>query len=448
MEKLTKFQTIALPLVKRGFWVTPVRPDAKAGAAGKWNYWQYRTVEDVLTKYVEKYAACNGGVVGKSGVGNMMFVDDDGGLPADVRERLPRTYTVQTRPNSTHRHFYFSQTEYSVRKFGRNAKTVNIRDFNQIVTSPTGGLMYKTLYDIKGIGGASLVVAAGSTKPNGDVYTCVDDALVAPVPNWLVDWILEQQRDFKIAHNRVRAEKLKAKRRAAEIDPAERERLRALGHPDGFDIFAIDRRAFITSRAFKFARLGIVGEQLVSLLISQAALHIEGGAAYCKTDRGVALIHGIARNAEKATEKARIKEAADFYHKKNDVSMGLTVYGEIPEPVRRDVLQEIIHEFPDKLAVEDADARLTSGMQFAGLTFDKRRDKNALSDLRRKEGFEVGTTYWKRLRTPFPSSHITGEGRDTSRGGRSADGTLMSLASWNADGTLPTKSMSSEGVNQ
>jgi hypothetical protein len=360
------------------------------------------------------------------GVGNNMFVDDDGGLPADVRERLPRTYTVRTRPDSTHQHFYFSQTEYSVRKFGRNAKTINIRDFNQIVPSPSGGQMYKTLYDIKGIGGASLVVAAGSTKPNGDVYTCVDDSPVAPIPDWLVDWILRQQRDYKIAQNRVRAEKLKAKQRASKIDPAERERLRAEGHPDGFDVFLIDRPAFVKSRASKFVRLGVLGEELVTLLISQVIRHVEGGAAYCETERGVASIRAAARNAEKneRTEKARIKESGDFYHKKNDVSMGLTIYGEIPKPIRRDVLKEIIHEFPDKLTIEDADDRLMSGMQLAGLPFDKRQDKNALSDLRREENFEVGTTYWTRLKNPFSTSHITGAGRDTSLQSRNADGTL------------------------
>lgn len=170
--QLTKFQSIALPLVDRGFPVTPVRPDAKAGAAGKWNLWQYTTRDQVLTKYIGKYADCNAGVVGMCGVGRLCFLDNDGGIPADVIARLPKTYTVATRPDSSHMHFYFTQTEYGVRKFGRNAKTINVRDTTDIIPSPSGGVMYRTLFDMKGIGGASLVVAAESTKPNGDKYIC------------------------------------------------------------------------------------------------------------------------------------------------------------------------------------------------------------------------------------------------------------------------------------
>src|SRR5579872_558547 len=417
---LTKFQTIALPLVERGFWVTPVRPDGKAGAAGAWQFWQYRTVADVLSKYVERYADCNAGVVGLRGRGNLMFLDNDGGVPEDIIARLPKTYIVASRPDSVHKHHYFTQTSYSLEKFGRDAKTINIRDVAQIVPSPSGGVMYKTLFDVKGIGGASLVVAAGSTKPNGDVYTCIDDSPVAEVPNWLVDWILSQQRVYHKAKTRMMQANTSAKKRAAKIPPAERERLRALGHPDGFDICAIDRRAFTQSRAFKLARLGIVGDALVTELISLVTRHIEGGAEYCQLPRAIESIRGIAQNAEEITEATRQQEMTEFYSKKSrkGFSVGTVIYGEIPVPVRKDVLRQIVGGFPDTLTCEQADALLADGLNLVGLKpYDKRRDKNALTEVRREHGFEVGPRHWTRThKQPIPISlHITGEGTDTSR---------------------------------
>jgi Bifunctional DNA primase/polymerase, N-terminal len=400
MTQLTKFQQIALPLVRRGFPVTPVRPDAKAGAAGKWNRWQYQTEEQVLTKYVEKYASCNGGVVGMRGVGNLCFLDDDGGVPKDIISRLPRTYTVATRPDSSHRHFYFEQMPYSVLKYSPNSKTINIRDTQNIVPAPSGGLMYKTLFDMKGIGGASLVVAAGSTKPNGDVYTCIDDGEVAEIPEWLVDWVLEQQRAYKISLNRIQRDNLKQKRRAAKLSPEVREKLRALGHPDGFDIFPVDRKSFIQSEAFKLTRLGLVGEPLVNHLIEQVCKHVEGGTTYCQTEHARNSIWVIACHAEKATEDGRNKEIADFYTGTPDaIKIGTILYGELPDPSRRDVLRSIIHEFPDRLTCDEADKLLCEGLELAKLApYDKRKDKNALTLIRGEAQFRVGTTFWERTK--------------------------------------------------
>jgi hypothetical protein len=96
-------------------------------------------------------------------------------MEQETGEKMPRTYTVCSGPTSApyKRHFYFTQTEYSFKKFGGvNAKNINRRDTSHLVPSPSGGLMYPTQYDVKGIGGGAIVVAAGSPRQpdaNGNV---------------------------------------------------------------------------------------------------------------------------------------------------------------------------------------------------------------------------------------------------------------------------------------
>ena len=94
------------------------------------------------------------------------------------------TLQVQTRPttNPAKRHFYFTQTEYSLRCFPKNVNSTR-----------TCGR-----YDLKGVGGASFVVAAGTERENGEYYTYENQNLVMPIPRWLVDWLVEDIRRCEI----------------------------------------------------------------------------------------------------------------------------------------------------------------------------------------------------------------------------------------------------------
>ena len=53
------------------------------------------------------------------------------------------------------------------------------------------------MYDIKGVGGGSLVVAAGSVRDSGEVYTCIDGSPVVSIPEWLVDWLLADFQKYR-----------------------------------------------------------------------------------------------------------------------------------------------------------------------------------------------------------------------------------------------------------
>ena len=140
------FLSIASPLVKRGFRITPVHPETKAGCM---NNLHGETTIEGLQKWVKNYSDYNVGVVSKRGVGRLMFFDDDSGIAARIEqetgEKIPATYRVQTRPdtNPLKQHFYFKQTEYSFKKFATfadggnpwNSKNVNRKDLTKFTLS-------------------------------------------------------------------------------------------------------------------------------------------------------------------------------------------------------------------------------------------------------------------------------------------------------------------------
>ncbi len=117
------FVAIATPLIQRKFRITPVHPQTKCGVVRNWQNKQATTIEEVLA-YAKYYPHHNVGVVGKRGIGRHCFLDIDAdGVQAriekDKGEKIPRTYTVVSRPLSKQykRHFYFLQTEYSFQRF-------------------------------------------------------------------------------------------------------------------------------------------------------------------------------------------------------------------------------------------------------------------------------------------------------------------------------------------
>ena len=142
-------------------------------------------------------------------------IDADGVLERMERETgrtLPRTRIVQSRPKSKpyKKHVYLIQTEYSLRMFGSKNKNVQI-------VSENG--KFETIYDLKGIGGAAQVVAEGSVREDGsdEKYAAMDaDAEIVPIPDWLVDWLVEDARKRKSEVDRARYQKKLARESSSE----------------------------------------------------------------------------------------------------------------------------------------------------------------------------------------------------------------------------------------
>jgi len=387
---------IATPLVQRGFRVTPVHPETKSGVMRNWQNHQATTPDEVL-QHAKYYPHHSVGVVGKRGVGRHMFLDIDAEgvlerIEQETGHKMPKTYTVCSRPQSARykRHFYFMQTEYSFKKSGAwEAKNMNVRDLTRFERSRSGILMHPTLYDVKGIGGGSLVVGAGSVRDNGEVYTCIDDSPVAEVPAWLIDWLLADFQKYRLGRDKELAEKYEAKVIASRKSEAERRKLRQQNLPDGFDIAEEDIYEFLRWRASSYSGLGETGEKLAESLIYQVTRFCVGGDAFAKSEAGQKAIQKI------ANEERNVGNATWFYLQRSTKVDIHHIPG--PPPTKIGVIKEIMAGFPNRISSKSALERIEAGLEKEGFPFDRRKDKDKLLDARKALGFEVEGLYWNRV---------------------------------------------------
>ncbi len=282
------FVAIATPLVERGFRLTPVHPETKMGVMKNWQNFQLTTIEDVR-KYAKYFLHHNVGVVGKRGVDRHCFLDVDAPgvverIESETKQEMPKGYRVKSSPKSKpyKTHFYFKQTPYSFEKFGGwEAVNSNVKD---MTTLDDGN--HPTLYDLKGVGGGSLVVGAGSVKQTGEVYTCVDDGPVPEIPKWPVDWLVKDIDKYWDAVDAEKAAKLALKEAEQKrYTPSERAAMRKQSRPEGFDIYFEDRYAYLCWRAFKLSSMGLRAKALEVALTDLLENDVVGGKEYAQTDK-------------------------------------------------------------------------------------------------------------------------------------------------------------------
>jgi hypothetical protein len=279
------FLTLALAAHSRGLPVCPVDPSGKRGVF--WGQFSHpATNVSEITQLSKDYPGHNVGVVGIRGVNNVMFYDNDAQgvverIEADTGHKMPLTYAVQSSPQSApwRVHYYFYQTAYSVSKWKAN---VNVKDLTKL--TPAG--KNATVYDLKGVGGGSFVVAEGSVRSNGEVYTG-NGAAIIPIPDWLIDWFVSDI-------HRYNSEKMKAlvavKRRKAEARAAAKtpSALKKLLDPQksGFEITREGTHSFLRSRSGSFAKLGVDRPEIEMLLAKMAVKFCEGGKSLALSQKG------------------------------------------------------------------------------------------------------------------------------------------------------------------
>ena len=300
MNDKVDFVAIATPLVERGFRVTPVHPETKMGVMKNWQKFQLTTIDEVR-KYAEYFPHHNVGVVGKRGVGRHCFLDVDAPgvverIENETKQTMPKGYRVKSSPmlKPYKTHFYFRQTPYSFEKFGRwEAVNSNVKDMTTLDEEGK----HSTLYDLKGVGGGSLVVGAGSIKQTGEIYTCVDGGPVPEIPNWLVDWLVKDIDSYWDAVDAEKAAKLALKNAEQEkYTPSERMAMRKRGLPEGFDIYFEDRYAYLCWRAFKLSSMGLRAKALEVALTDLLQNDVVAGKEYVQTDKGRSMVHKLANN--------------------------------------------------------------------------------------------------------------------------------------------------------
>src|SRR6266849_817596 len=250
------YVAIATEALNRGFRITPVHPLEKRGVLYNWNRQPTTTLSEVL-QHAKDFPNHNVGIVGRRGVGNHCFLDIDADgvierMEQETGQKMPVTYTVSSRPQTApwKRHFYFKQTSYSVSRFKIEA---NRKDSTKWVTSEnTGGQIHPTEYDLKGVGGGGLVVAAGSVRKDGEIYTVIDDVPVLDMPTWLVDWLVEDLSAYRSACAKERHERAM---KVAAFPEDVRATRQGIGDESAFDISESDIYEFLNWRAFQFAAM-------------------------------------------------------------------------------------------------------------------------------------------------------------------------------------------------
>lgn len=265
---------------------------------------------------------------------------------------------------------------------------MKVRDLTLLEKSRSGILMHPTLYDVKGVGGGSLVVGAGSVRDNGEVYTCIDDSTAAEIPDWLVEWLLADFKRYRLAWEKELREKHEAKAIALRISEAERRKLRQQNLPDGFDIAEEDIYDFLRWRASHYSGLGETGEKLAQSLTYQVAQFCAGGEALANSERGQQLIQKI------ASEERTVGNATWFYQKR---AAKVDIH-HIPasRPTKIGVIKEIVAKLPNRIPSESALELIKTGLEKEGFPFDQRKDKDKLSGARKAVGFEVDGPYWNK----------------------------------------------------
>ena len=394
------FYQIARPLIERGLSVIPLHPQTKKPAVG-WKHFRIWNLT-MLEEKAKDFSTCDVAVVSSRGIDRPVFIDfdDESVIPRIEQETgktIPTTFKVCSRPSSAplRQHHVWLQTAYSLKRFRFDkAKNVNVRDVHNLVDSPSGGKMFKTLYDLKGIGGGSYIVGAGSVSKSGETYTIFDNSAVAPIPDWLVDWLVADIAKYRRDWKRMNARKEKEKLAATKMSAEQRAGLRAQGHADGFEINREDLHDFLLSVLKKFSAMGLSGDVLEHVLTSEIRQRVQGGEEYLASQRGR---DSIRRRV--AAESVR-DLGASFYEKRKNKPFDDSGLVMTKELTKRDVLQSVVGSFPPRLSGAEAESQIVAALKAAGMSFNKRKDRDNLSVVRKRLGFSIVRGDWVLLLDP------------------------------------------------
>ena len=314
-----------------------------------------------------------------------------------------RGYRVKSSPTSKpyKTHFYFTQTPYSFEHFGGwDAVNSNVKD----MTTLDDDGKHPTLYDLKGVGGGSLVVGAGSVKQTGEVYTCVDDGPVPEIPHWLVDWLVKDIDSYWDAVDAERATKLALKEaEQKKYTPGERVQMRRKNLPEGFDIYLEDRYEYLYKRACTLSSMGLRAKALEVALTDLLENDVVGGKEYAQTDKGKSMLRKLANNPSLKpgngswfykTKEKRPKRRAPTV---STLSDRRSIVIKVKTQTCIEAMVKIIEGFPDRLTATDAYDRIEAGL--AGrFPFDRKgkRDQVYVSRARARARFGLAGRMWVR----------------------------------------------------
>jgi hypothetical protein len=243
-------------------------------------------------------------------------------------------------------------------------------------------------YDLKGTGKGGQVLAAGSIHPLGETYTYMTDCEIAPIPNWLVDWLLADIRRQRSEAAKARYAAMIAKKAAPKVPSAATTDVTTTDAAPVTDTTGEAIFRLMQSRAGSFATLGVKPTTIEYLLIEQVATKY--GKECSKTERTKELAHQLAYSST-----LRIGEIPDFFGggRVPFILGGKQVSQHAADP-RSTRLVKLLQTFPDKLATEDAEARVREVWP----DYDGKdgAHKTALCRARQKTDFIAKDGFWTR----------------------------------------------------
>lgn len=209
---------------------------------------------------------------------------------------------------------------------------------------------------------------------------------MAAIPDWLVDWLCANVAGYLKANDEENARKFADRSTAARLKAEEREKMRANGDADGFDIFEEDTYDFLRSRAGSLVKLGINDQELLAAnLRYQARKFCQNGEVFVASGT----IHRIAAEAmgwEPGNATWFYKTTSKPRH-----NSGLVVRR--PRRSKREVIQAVIQTFPNRITQKEAIEQVKRALRNAGLEY-KPTDRRTMCEARAQLGFKVTGAFW------------------------------------------------------
>lgn len=384
----TLYYKIATPMLRKGYTVWPVKPEPEKTGVFGWNTHAYYADEVVHRCLARKFPNHNAGVISKRGVGNLMFIDIDSPgvlerMEAETGQKiLGTTFSVCSRPQSAphKRHLYYRQTAYSVMKW--KAET-NVRDVAQWTSDKNGNPIHPTLFDVKGIGGGGYVVAPGSVRANGEVYTVIDDVPVIDVPAFLVDWLANEVTRWNSNKQKERQEHAA---KFAALSKSERTALQKSGDASGFKYPASEIFPFMYWRAAILASNAVSRKNNERQLVEELNRDFAGGKAFTQSEDGQTKIRGMVASKRLGT----VKWGWVGPKKKATLVDGLKITA---RQTRHSLLVAAMQTFPPSVTAEAGYRRLQKAL--VGTDFQLVKGKaaeKAVSQVRKAAGYSTQRT--------------------------------------------------------
>jgi hypothetical protein len=236
---------------------------------------------------------------------------------------------------------------------------------------------------LKGVGGGGYVVAAGSVRTNGEIYTVIDDFPVADVPDWLVDWLAKEITSWNSAK---RQEQQEHAAKVTALSRFEQSALQKTGNPSGFKYPASEIFPFMNWRAAILASNAVSKKNIERQLLEELNRDFAGGRAFTESEDGQKKIHSMVASKKLGT----VNWGWVGPKRKATLCDGLKIT--VPQN-RHKLLVACMQKFPISVTADAGYRRLHKALTGTGFELIKgRAAEKAVAQVRKAAGYSTQRT--------------------------------------------------------